>query len=63
MEKEQHKSKRSNQEQSQDQTNGAPGQQLPANNEISKASPAPAEEERHSESSLPKRDNETLGTP
>jgi hypothetical protein len=44
---------------------GRPGQQLPPGNKNTLAKPEenPASREKHSESSLPANDGETLGTP
>jgi hypothetical protein len=45
-------------------TNEQPGQQLPSNSEMEKMSgPNKPENEHHSESSRPEKENETLGTP
>ncbi|RYZ30882.1 MAG: hypothetical protein EOO10_01215 [Chitinophagaceae bacterium] len=44
--------------------NEQPGQQLPSNGRIEKMNTEPlTQNEQHSESSLPEKDNETLGTP
>lgn len=44
--------------------NEQPGQQIPAGGGSEKADTKPlTQNEQHSESSLPKKDNETLGTP
>lgn len=63
MDKQTQKPNSESQEQNQGFVNSAPGQQLPLSEEVTETNAVPAKDERHSESSLPQRDNETLGTP
>lgn len=63
MEKDQHEQENQNREQGQAPAKAAPGQQLPAGGKTTELNSMPAGEERHSDSSLPQQDNETLGTP
>jgi hypothetical protein len=66
MEKNQHNSETGKEQQANSSfPQGQPGQQLPSNGGVDAASHsnAPEKKERHSESSLPQSDNETLGTP
>ena len=41
----------------------APGQEVPKSGEVRTETAASEKKEQHSESSLPEKDNETLGTP
>lgn len=66
MEKNQHNRKAGNEQEADHLfAQGQPGQQLPSNAVEHKDRQANRQEkeERHSESSLPQNDNETLGTP
>lgn len=65
MEKNQHNTGTGNLQNENGFSGNQPGQQLPADASQHQQSSAPAAEqnERHSESSFPQRDEETLGTP
>lgn len=63
MENNQQRPSSENPTQGQNAKKTAPGQQLPVGSQTLNDGSLPTEKERHSESSLPQQDNETLGTP
>ena len=59
----QHNVERNTTQQEPSFSNSQPGQQLPQNNQSDKTTQETTNNEQHSESSLPQKENETLGTP